>query len=147
MIDEKVAEILLVEDSAEDAELTVNAIHERIRGNNVIHFLDGDEVLDFICGHSWSSNWKLEGAPRLILLDLKLSRIGGLEVLQQLKVRESTRPIPVVVFTGSHNGQEMLESYRLGANSYVVKPPRAADFARLVGDIAHYWLVVNHPLH
>ncbi len=146
MIEERTADILLVEDNADDAELAVAALRERKMGNKVIHFVDGDGVLDFICGVSWSANLDLANAPKVILLDLKLTSIGGLEVLQQLKVREQTRPIPVVVFTGSHNEKEMLESYRLGANSYVVKPGDAKDFAKLVGDIAYYWLAVNHPV-
>jgi CheY-like chemotaxis protein len=133
-----------VEDNADDAELAVVALKARNLGNKVVHFVDGDDVLDFICANSWSANWNAENAPKVILLDLKLTRMGGLEVLQQLKARERTRPIPVVVFTGSHDEKEMLESYRLGANSYVVKPVEAKNFAQLVGDIAYYWLSVNH---
>jgi len=142
-----VVDILLVEDSAEDAELAVAALKERNFGDQVIHFLDGDEVLDFIAANTWSASWKPENAPRLILIDLKLIRTGGLEVLRQLKVRERTRPIPVVVFTGSRDEKEILESYQLGANSYVVKPSDAKQYAQLVGDIAHYWLRVNRTFH
>ncbi|MDB6110307.1 MAG: two-component system response regulator [Pedosphaera sp.] len=143
----RAVDILLVEDSVGDAELAVAALKARSLGDKMVHFVDGDEVLDFICANSWSANWKAESAPRLILLDLNLTRMGGLEVLQQLKVRDQTRPIPVVVFTGSHDEKEMLESYRLGANSYVVKPADAKRYAQLVGDIAYYWLMVNHSFH
>src|SRR3954468_6341445 len=143
----KAVDILLVEDSAGDAELAEAALKARNLGDKMVHFVDGDEVLDFICANSWSANWKAESAPRLILLDLNLTRMGGLEVLQQLKVRDQTRPIPVVVFTGSHDEKEMLESYRLGANSYVVKPADAKRYAQLVGDIAYYWLMVNRSFH
>jgi two-component system response regulator len=143
----KAVDILLVEDSAGDAELAEAALKARNLGDKMVHFVDGDEVLDFICANSWSASWKTESAPKLILLDLNLTRMGGLEVLQQLKVREQTRPIPVVVFTGSLNEKEMLESYRLGANSYVVKPADAKRYAQLVGDIAYYWLMVNRSFH
>jgi two-component system response regulator len=143
----RAVDILLVEDSVGDAELAVSGLKARNLGDRMVHFVDGDEVLDFICANSWSATWKAESAPRLILLDLNLTRMGGLEVLQQLKVREQTRPIPVVVFTGSHHEKEMLESYRLGANSYVVKPADAKRYAQLVGDIAYYWLMVNRSFH
>jgi two-component system response regulator len=143
----RAVDILLVEDNLGDADLAVGALKARSLGDKMIHFVDGDEVLDFICANSWSANWKAESAPKLILLDLNLTRVGGLEVLQQLKVREQTRPIPVVVFTGSHNEKEMVESYRLGANSYVVKPADAKRYAQLVGDIAYYWLMVNRSFH
>jgi two-component system, response regulator len=140
-------DILLIEDNEVESELAVAALKARNFGDRVVHFVDGEHVLDFICANSWSTSWKSESAPRLILLDLKLSRMGGLEVLQQLKVRERTRPIPVVVFSGSHDEKEMLESYRLGANSYVVKPNDATHYGQLVGDIAHYWLTVNRSFH
>ena len=143
----KAVDILLVEDSTEDAELTRAALKARNLGDKLIHFVDGDQVLEFICANSWSATWKAESAPKLILLDLNLTRMGGLEVLQQLKVRDQTRPIPVVVFTGSEGEKEILESYRLGVNSYVVKPSDAAQYAKLVGDIAYYWLMVNRSFH
>ncbi len=141
------AEILLVEDRIEEAELTMAALKARGFGNKVVHFLDGDGVLEFLCVQSWSVNWSKGTAPRLILLDLNLRHIGGIEVLQQLKVRERTRPIPVVVFTGAHDDEQMLSCYRLGANSYVVKPAEAAQFRQLVGDMAYYWLQVNRPFN
>jgi CheY-like chemotaxis protein len=110
-----------------------------------MHFLDGEQVLDFLCAGSWSADWRPESAPKLILLDLNLTGMNGLEVLRQLKVRERTRPIPVVVLTGLIGEKEMLECYRLGVNSFVVKPGDARKYATLIGDIVHYWLSVNHP--
>jgi len=139
----KAVDILMVEDSEEDAELAVAALRARNFSEHVVRFVDGDNVLDFICANTWSADWKAESAPRLILLDLGLSRMGGLEVLEQLKVRERTRPIPVVVFTGTHDEKRMQACYRMGANSYVVKPGDAKKFGQLVGDIAYYWLNVN----
>lgn len=147
MMVEKAIDILLVEDSAEDAELALAAIQTRKSPGKVIHLVDGDEAIEFICASSISANWKTENAPRVILLDLKLTRMGGMEVLQQLKAEERTRPIPVVVLTGSADEKEMLECYRLGVNSYVVKPTDARQYAQMVADIAHYWLTVNRSFH
>ncbi|MDB6068792.1 MAG: response regulator receiver protein [Pedosphaera sp.] len=144
-IGDKTVDILLVEDSEEDAELAMEALKARNLGNKVMHFLDGEQVLDFLCAGSWSADWNPESAPKVILLDLNLTGMNGLEVLHQLKVRERTRPIPVVVLTGSLEEKEMLESYRLGVNSFVVKPADPKQYARLIGDIVHYWLAVNRP--
>jgi two-component system response regulator len=139
------ADILVVEDSTGDAELTLEALKARGLGGKVVHFLDGDGVLEFLGANTWSPESVAGSAPRLVLLDWNLGRVPGFEVLHQLKVRERTRPIPVVVFTGSYDEQEMLKSYRLGANSYVVKPTDPDRYLQLVGDIVHYWLEVNRP--
>jgi len=143
MIADKSVDILLVEDCAEDAELALAAVTSRKLAGKMVHLADGDEVMDFICASSISANWKAENAPRVIVLDLKLTRMGGMEVLQQLKAEERTRPIPIVVLTGSATEKEMLECYRLGVNSYVVKPADAKQYIQIVADIAHYWLNVN----
>ena len=143
----KTVDILLVEDNAEDAELALAALKARSMGDKVLHLMGGEQVIDFIAANSWSAGAPAENAPKLILLDLQLSGMGGLEVLQQLKVRERTRPIPVVVFTGSDSRTQMWASYRLGANGYVVKPIEPRKYAQLVGDIAYYWLVVNRSFY
>jgi len=145
--DTSTVDILLVEDSAKDAELALEALKARSLGDKVLHMIGGEQVLDFICANTWSMNQQAENAPKLILLDLQLAGMGGLEVLQQLKVRERTRPIPVVVFTGSDSQSEMWASYRLGANGYVVKPADMQEYAKVVGDIAYYWLVVNRSYY
>lgn len=143
MMVEKTVDVLLVEDCAEDAELALAAIKSRKLAGNVVHLADGDEAIDFVCASSISANWNAENAPRVILLDLKLTRMGGMDVLKQLKSEERTRPIPVVVLTGCADEKEMLECYRHGVNSYVVKPGDARQYAQVVADIAHYWLTVN----
>jgi two-component system response regulator len=147
MTDTNAVDILLVEDSAKDAELALEALRSRNLGDKVLHMIGGEQVLDFICANSWSMTQRAENAPKLILLDLQLAGMGGLEVLQQLKVREPTRPIPVVVFTGTDSRAEMWASYRLGANGYVVKPTDLGQYAKVVGDIAYYWLVVNRSFY
>ena len=143
----KTVDILLVEDSAKDAELALEALRARSLGDKVLHLIGGEQVLDFICANTWSLAQQVEHAPKLILLDLQLVGMGGLEVLQQLKVRDRTRPIPVVVFTSMDSRTEMWASYRLGANGYVVKPTDFREYARVVGDIAYYWLVVNRSFY
>ena len=142
MWSQKPADILLVEDDTADAELALTALQERNISKNVVHVVDGYEALDFITyvavvtpGH----------APKVILLDLKLKTISGLEVLRQLKAEERTQTIPVVVFTSSMLEIEMVESYRLGVNSYVIKPADHKAYQRVVGDIGYYWLNLNHP--
>jgi CheY-like chemotaxis protein len=142
-IGEKAVDILLVEDSVEDAELALAALKSRNLGDKVVHLMDGDAALDFVMTAGMAANWSAASAPRVIMLDLKLMRMGGIDVLQQLKHEERTRQIPVVVLTGSANDEEMMQCYRLGVNSYVVKPGDARRYAQLVADIAHYWLTVN----
>lgn len=147
MLIDKVVDILLVEDSEEDAELAVAALKARNLADKVIRLVDGDEALEFLCASNWSSNWESENPPKLILLDLHLYRMGGLEVLQQLKVHDRTRPIPVVIFSNAADRKEIMECYRLGANSYVVKPSDPQQFGQMVADIVHYWLNVNQPFN
>lgn len=141
-VDEKI-DILLVEDSKEEAALAMAAITSRNLGQKVVHVVDVDQALELICTTAMSANWRIKASPKVILLDLKLSKRGGLELLQQLKAEERTRHIPVVVLTGNSHEKEMLESYRLGVNSYVVKPINSRQYAQVVGDIAYYWLTVN----
>src|ERR1700722_5993871 len=112
MLIEKVVDVLLVEDSEEDAELAVAALKGRNIGDKVIRLVDGDEALEFLCASNWSSNWEHENPPKLILLDLHLHRLGGLEVLQQLKVHDRTRPIPVVISSSAADRKEIMECSR-----------------------------------
>lgn len=141
------ADILLVEDSPDDAEIAIAGLRTRNLGDKVVHLMGGEQVLDFICANSWSAQDPVQDAPKVILVDLNLTGMTGLEVLQQLKVRERTRAIPVVIFTGSDSKTDMWAAYRHGANSYVVKPTDPQKYAKAVGDIAHYWLTVNRPLY
>ena len=139
-----VADILLVEDDADDAELTMSALKECGFADRVEHVNDGEEALDYVAG---TGNFARRPPmlPRLILLDLGLNKTGGLQVLRQLKTDERTRGIPIVVLTGSALTIEMVESYRLGVNSYVIKPTNARKFAKVVAAIGQYWLLTNEP--
>jgi len=145
MIQEKAVDILLVEDDAEDAALTLRALKQRNVGDRVYHVIDGDEALEFIFATNLYGEWEPANAPKVILLDLKLRKVSGLEVLRELKSQDRTKTIPVVVLTSSREEIQNIESYRLGVNSYVVKPVDSKKFAQAIGDVGYYWLMVNQP--
>lgn len=130
-------EILLVEDNANDAELTLRALKQRNLANRVHLCRDGAEAVDFFA----------DGAgpvPKVVLLDLKLPKIDGLEVLRRLKQDNRTKSIPIVVLTSSREEPDIERAYALGANSYIVKPVDFEAFARAVSDVGLYWLLLNH---
>ena len=145
MIQEKAVDILLVEDDADDAALTLRALKQRNVGDRVYHVIDGDEALEFIFATNLYGEWEPANAPKVILLDLKLRKVSGLEVLRELKSQDRTKTIPVVVLTSSREEIQNIESYRLGVNSYVVKPVDSKKFAQAIGDVGYYWLMVNQP--
>ena len=147
ILQEKAVDILLVEDDAEDAALTLRALKQRNIGGRVFHVLDGDEALDFIFATNIYGEWEPASAPKLILLDLKLRRVSGLEVLRELKSQERTKGIPVVVLSASREEIKSVESYKLGVNSYVVKPTDSRQYAQIIGDIGYYWLTINTPAY
>jgi CheY-like chemotaxis protein len=147
MIANKTVDILLVEDDAEDAELTLMALKQRNITGKVVHVMDGDEALDFIYSTSLYGNWDAESAPKVILLDLNLTKVGGMEVLRELKTEERTKMIPVVVMTATKDEAKIVESYKLGVNSFVVKPTDLKEYRQVVGDIGNYWLTINQAPH
>lgn len=131
-------EILLVEDNANDAELTLRALKQRNLANRVLVCRDGAEAVEFFS----------DGAgpvPKVVLLDLKLPKLDGLEVLRRLKQDDRTRSIPIVVLTSSREEPDIERAYALGANSYIVKPVDFEAFARAVSEVGLYWLLLNHP--
>ena len=135
-------EILLVEDSDADAELVVRALRKSNVVNHVMRLRDGVEALDFVFREGIYSERK--GAqPRLILLDLKMPRLGGIDVLRRLKSDEAQRVIPVVVLTSSAEERDVVESYRLGVNSYLVKPVEFSSFTNVISQTGLYWAVMN----
>ena len=140
----KDVEILLVEDNPHDVELTLRALKKHNLANKVQVVKDGAEALDFI--FKTGSFAGQANQLKVILLDLKLPKVSGLEVLQKLKNEESTRSIPVVVLTSSHEDRDIQECYRLGVNSYVVKPVEFEAFAKTVAEMGFYWLLVNKPV-
>ena len=139
-----VADILLVEDDAVHAELTLRALNRCGLGHRVEHVTDGAEALDYVNSMSLFSR-KGTSMPKVILLDLGLHKMGGLHVLRQLKSSDKTKSVPIVVLTSSTMAIELMESYKLGVNSYVIKPSDMKRFSEVVAGIDHYWLTINEP--
>ena len=135
--------ILLVEDNPNDVELTFRALKKRNLANKVHVVKDGAEALDFIFAKGSYEERNMNDPPKLILLDLKLPKVSGLEVLKEIKSDERTKTIPVVVLTSSREEKDMVESYKLGVNSYIVKPVDFDKFVDSVGDLGLYWLLLN----
>jgi two-component system, response regulator len=140
-------EILLVEDNPSDAELTIRALKKHHLINNLVHVKDGEEALDFIYAQGQFSHRAGLNNPRLIILDLKLPKVDGLEVLKKLKGDPLTEMIPIVIMTSSREERDVIEGYRLGVNSYIVKPVEFENFVRAVADLGLYWMVLNTVPH
>ena len=136
-------EILLVEDNSHDVELTLRALKKQNLANKVHVVRDGAEALDYLFANKIYANRDINQPPKLVLLDLKLPKVDGLEVLRQIKSDERTKTIPVVVLTSSREEQDMIESYKLGVNSYIVKPVDFDKFLDAVGKLGLYWLLLN----
>jgi CheY-like chemotaxis protein len=136
--------ILLVEDSANDIELILAALEENRLANEVVVVRDGEEALDYIYRRGLFK-LRMEGNPVVVLLDLKLPKIDGLEVLAQLKSDSEMRVIPVVVLTSSREEQDLIQSYNLGTNGYVVKPVDFHEFVNAIKGVGLFWAVVNQP--
>lgn len=142
MTDLEHVEILLVEDSPSDGELTLRALKKQNLANSVFWVKDGEEALDFIfCRGSFKD--RNNGAPRLILLDLKLPKVDGIEVLRTVKAEPLTRAIPIVMLTSSQEERDIVESYKLGVNSYIVKPVDFDKFLDMVSQVGLYWSLMN----
>jgi two-component system response regulator len=146
MNDKNDVQILLVEDNPTDAELTLRAMKKHNLANKVTWVKDGAEALDFVFARGEYEQRKENHRPKLILLDLKLPKIDGLEVLRQIKSDEDTKVIPVVVLTSSKEEQDMIDSYKLGVNSYITKPVDFDKFVTAISDLSLYWLLLNQPL-
>ncbi len=137
-------EILLVEDNVYDAELTIHALRKGNILNNIVHLKDGAEALDFLFNEGeWADKPKTVH-PKVILLDLKMPKVDGLEVLQRVKTDDRTKSIPVVVLTSSKEDPDVKRCYELGVNSYIVKPVGFENFTQSVAQLGIYWLLLNH---
>ena len=141
----KEVEILLVEDSPSDGELAIRALKKNNLANNLVWVKDGAEALDFIFATGAYSDREIGNDPKVILLDLRLPKVDGMEVLRRVKGDERTRHIPVVVLTSSKEDRDVVESYRLGVNSYISKPVDFNEFVKVVSELGMYWLLVNRP--
>lgn len=145
MMVNKPIEILLVEDNPNDMELALHALKKHNLANHIETVRDGAEALEFIFGTGAYAGRSLENGPRVILLDLKLPKVDGIEVLRELKADPRTRRIPVVVLTSSSEERDIVETYDLGVNSYIVKPVDFEQFTEAVRQLGWYWLLLNQP--
>ena len=139
-------EILLVEDNVNDAELTIRSLKKVNLANRLFHVKDGAEALDFIFARGDFAGRNIESKPKLILLDIKMPKVDGIEVLRQIKLNEVTKTIPVVMMTSSKEEQDIISSYNLGVNSYVVKPVEFEGFVKAVCELGLYWLITNQQI-
>lgn len=135
--------ILLVEDNADDEALTLRALKKVVLNHDIIIARDGVEAIEIVLGKGETADGQPWQKPQLILLDLKLPKVDGLEVLRRLRSHDETRPIPVVVFTSSSEERDILQSYCLGANSYIRKPVEFSQFCDAVRQISEYWLTLS----
>lgn len=143
MTESKEAMILMVEDSENDAELIMLALKTNKIANEIFWVKDGEEALEFMGGSGKYANRDVNKLPIVILLDLKLPKVDGLTVLKQLKTDERTMKIPVVIVTASQEKKDMEEAYRLGANSFIIKPIEINQFIAAISEIGLYWMVIN----
>ena len=139
----RIADLLLVEDNPYDAELTLSALRQKNLANNLEHVEDGAEALDFIYARGKFESRKGKPLPRLILLDLKMPKVNGIEVIEKLKADPLTKTIPIVVLTSSAEDPDIKRCYALGVNSYIVKPVDFEDFIAAIIDVGMYWLLLN----
>jgi two-component system response regulator len=146
MNDMGAVKVLLVEDNPRDAELTIRALKKHNLANQLFHVQDGAEALDFLFARGKYEGLETDDIPKVVLLDLKLPKVDGLEVLRIVKSNERTRMIPVVVVTSSAEDPDMRTAYELGANSYVIKPVQFDAFMEAMSKLGIYWLMVNHSL-
>jgi len=140
-------EILLVEDNPNDVELTLRALRKNNLSNNIFVVTDGAEALDYFFANGKYSDRNISLTPKLVILDLKLPKIDGLEILRIIKQDDRTKSIPVVVLTSSKEESDIVASYKLGANSFIVKPVDFDKFVVTVRELGMYWLLLNEPPH
>jgi len=143
MNDEKPVEILLIEDNHTDAELTIRALKQNEINNNLVWVKDGEEALGLIFGSEKKPFNNIKKTTKVILLDLRLPKLDGLEVLKRIKADEETKKIPVIMLTSSKEERDIIESYKLGVNSFICKPVEYDEFVKTVSDMGLYWLLLN----
>ncbi len=139
-------EILLVEDNPNDAELTIRALKKKNLANKIIHLKNGAEALDFIFCEGIYKSRDINNKPKAILLDLKMPKVNGIEVLKKIKTDKRTKTIPVIILTSSAEDPDVKTCYELGVNSYIVKPVGFDNYSKAVADLGMYWLLLNKPI-
>ena len=143
MLDQDI-QILLVEDNKSDAMLTIRALKKHNLSNNLIHLIDGAQALDFIFARGEFLGRDIGNKPKVIFLDIKMPKLSGLEVLKAIKADERTKTIPIVMMTSSKEEVDIIASYELGANSYVVKPVGFENFSKTIVELGFYWQIINN---
>jgi two-component system response regulator len=138
-------EILLIEDNMNDAELAIRALKKNNLVNKLIHLKDGAEAIDFIFAEGAFANRNSKDIPKVILLDLQMPKVNGMEVLKKIKADEHFKKIPVVILTSSKEDPDIKTCYELGANSYIVKPVKFNEFLKAVSELGLYWMLLNQP--
>jgi CheY-like chemotaxis protein len=138
-------EIVLVEDNPNDAELIMRALRKRNLANRIVLLKDGAQALDFLFGQSGSEGPATELTPKVVLLDIKLPKVDGIEVLRRLKSDNRTKEIPVVILTSSNQERDVVAAYKLGVNSFVTKPIKFDEFSKVVAELGIYWMMLNVP--
>lgn len=138
-----IVEILLVEDNQSDAEMTIRSLRKNNISSNLLHLKDGAIALDFLFGKGAYQDRNTELKPKVVLLDLKMPKVDGIEVLQKMKSEELTKKIPVVVLTSSNQDPDINRCYELGANSYIVKPVGFENFNKAIAELGYYWVLSN----
>jgi two-component system response regulator len=138
-------EILLVEDSASDAQMTIRALTKNNLANKLLHLRDGAIALDYLFAEGEYEGRQIGNTPNVILLDLKMPKVGGIDVLRRMKSDIRTKRIPVVILSSSKEDPDIQECYRLGANGYVVKPVEFDAFYKAISDLGLYWMIINQP--
>ena len=139
-------DLLLVEDDADDAELTIRELKKHNMANHLFHVKNGEEAIDFIFAvGKFAGTRNVTQPPKLVLLDIQMPKVNGIEVLQRIKSDERTRAIPVVILTSSKENPDIQKCYALGANSYIVKPVNFERFAESIKNLGFYWLLLNQP--
>jgi two-component system response regulator len=138
-MENNIVEILLVEDNEDDAELTIRALKKYNLANHLLHLQDGEEALNFLFGTEAGI------LPKIVLLDIKMPKVDGMEVLRKIKNDPQRKIIPIVVLTSSREERDIIESYKLGVNAYIVKPVEFDKFVKAVSEIGFFWLILNQP--
>ncbi len=142
---ESEVEIVLVEDDPNDAELIVRSLKKHHLANKIVLLKDGAEALEFFLGRGGPAGALADRPPKVVLLDIKLPKVDGIEVLRRLKAEERTKDIPVVILTSSNQERDIAVAYKLGINSFVTKPIKFEEFAKVVAELGIYWLMLNVP--
>lgn len=142
---ENMVEILLAEDNKRDADLTMRALQRKNFSNKIVWVQDGEEALDYLFARGNYSDRSINNKPKVVLLDLKMPKVDGLEVLKEIRNNEELKDIPIVMLTSSNEEKDIIKSYEYGTNSYIVKPVDFEKFMDAVEDVGYYWILLNKP--